>query len=95
MQIVQGMIAIIQNLETRHFETYLGCQLLWATPSTEPVSYDEVVEFYTVTLIRLLNAVKSLSDHERIAFLARLGRRKALRNGDSADGLLGEHPNAQ
>jgi hypothetical protein len=95
MQIDTGMIAIIQDHKTRHLEAYFGCQFLWATPSTEPGSFDEVVEFYTVTLIRLLNAVKSLSAHERIAFLARSGQCKALRNGDCTDGLLGEYPNAQ
>ncbi len=95
MQIDTGMIAIIQDLETRHLEAYFGHRFLWATPSTEPGSLDEVVEFYTVTLIRLLDAVKSLSAHERIAFLARSDQRNASHDGDREDGLLGQYPNAQ
>jgi hypothetical protein len=95
MQIDTGIIATIQGLETRDLEAHFGHQFLWATPSTEPGSYDEVVEFYTVTLIRLINVLKGLSAHERMQFLARSRACEGRNERDDEDGLFGQYPHAQ
>lgn len=94
MQIDTGMIVIIQNLKTRHLEAYYGLNFLWATPPTEPGSSDEVVEFYTTTVIRLLDVVKGLSAHGQLIFMARSRGLEPAHGGDCQSGLLGRYPHA-
>jgi hypothetical protein len=95
MLIETGMITIIQGLKTRHLEAYYGLNFLWATPQTEPGSCDEVAEFYTMTLIRLIDVLKGLSAHERMQFLARSQGCEARLDRDGVDGLLGTYLNAK
>ncbi|MFZ3583214.1 hypothetical protein ACOI1H_13730 [Loktanella sp. DJP18] len=94
MQIDLTMIAITQNLETQDLEAYYGLNFLWATPPSEPGSCDEVVEFYTMTLIRLLDVVKGLSAHGQLTFMARSRGLLPAHDGDCQDGLLGRYPDA-
>lgn len=85
-------IAITSNLRTRALEAWLGNALLWSTRATEPGSPDEAVEFFTTTLIELIQRVKGMSAHERIEFLRQaLAPPTHFMDAEDA-GLFGPYP---
>ena len=63
-------IRIVQNVESWQLETYYESILLWSTPVTCPGSEGEATEFYTKTLIALLDAWRGMSNHAKMALLA-------------------------
>lgn len=89
MKIATVKIAVVQDLKTRHLEAYYGSELLWSKMPTEPGSPEEVVEFYTFTLIELLATLERLSNHQRMAFLARAEGVNDAKQSESGSGFLG------
>ncbi|WP_375263409.1 hypothetical protein [Palleronia sp.] len=84
-------VSIVSNVATRELEAWLGHAHLWSTRPTEPGSADEVVEFFTTTLIRLIEVVEAMSAHERINLLAKIAAPTAS-GGERTGGILGPFP---
>lgn len=95
MQISTRKIHVISDRETRQLEAYYGLAFLWSTTPTDPGSADEVVEFYTTTLIALVEMLGGLSAHDQMAFLARAQDGPGPGRGATVLALLGEYPSPQ
>lgn len=87
----RNAVTITSNLKTQKLEAWFGGAHLWSTTPSEPGSVDEVAEFYTATLIRLLEVVEVMSAHERMQLLSK-GRASAGLPGDKPVALLGAYP---
>ena len=85
-------VRIVSNLATRELEAWLGGVLLWSTPPGEPGSADEVAEFFTTTLIRLLDVVEGMSAHERMDLLGMVAAPSLGEVGVPPGHLLGPFP---
>ncbi|NDU99881.1 hypothetical protein [Pseudoroseicyclus tamaricis] len=85
-------VSIISNIETRVLEAWLGGAHLWSTLPQEPGSADEVAEFFTVTLIRLLEVVEGMSAHERMHLLARIAASCTAQDDLPPHDVLGPFP---
>ncbi len=92
MEIVIRKIVVVQALKTRDLEAYYGKALLWTKTAAEPGSTEEVVEFYTFTLIELLTTLERFSNHRRISFLARAEEISDAEPSTPRSGLLGNYP---
>ena len=89
---IRNAVSIVSNLATRDLEAWLGSALLWATPPTEPGSADEVAEFFTETLIRLLAVIDGMSAHQRMELCARMAEVSREPENVTAGSLLGAFP---
>jgi len=83
-------IRIVQNVESRRLEAYYECILLWSTPVSCPGSEGEATEFYTKTLIALVDAWRGMSNHAKMALLAAKTSSEAGRTYDEGP-LLGDY----
>lgn len=85
-------VSIVSNIETRELEAWLGGAHLWSTSPQEPGSSDEVAEFFTVTLIRLLKVKEGMSAHERLHLLARINASSTAQDDLPPHDVLGPFP---
>lgn len=92
MEIIIRKIVVVQDLKTRDLEAYYGRELLWTKTPAEPGSAEEVVEFYTFTLIKLLTTLERLSSHKQMSFLARAEGMSDAESSAPLSGLLGNYP---
>jgi hypothetical protein len=60
-------VRILQEVETRQLKAYYGAALLWTTPVEQPGCKGEATEFYTATLIQLLETWSGMSNHAKLA----------------------------
>ncbi|WP_371154131.1 hypothetical protein [Jannaschia sp. 2305UL9-9] len=65
MQLNLQNVSIVHTIETHRLEAYYGGALLWSTPDEEPGAEGEATEFYTATVIALVNAWDGMSNHAR------------------------------
>ena len=70
MQLNLYNVSIVHITETHRLEAYYGDALLWSTPIEEPGSVGEATEFYTATVIALVNAWEGMSNHARMDLVA-------------------------
>lgn len=92
MKLFTRKIAVVQDLKTRDLEAYYGKALLWTKTPTEPGSAEEVVEFYTFTLIELMTTLERFSNHQRMSFVARFEGMSDAEQVNPPFGLLGNYP---
>lgn len=90
MQLNLQNVSIVHTIETHHLEAYYGGALLWSTPIEEPGSVGEATEFYTATVIALVNAWDGMSNHARIALVA-AGKSHVTNNYFSECPILGAY----
>ncbi|WP_089881960.1 hypothetical protein [Citreimonas salinaria] len=95
MQFSTRKITVDQDLGSRKLQAYYDCAFLWSKAPIDPGCADEVAEFYTVTLIRFLEVLETLSAHQRLELLERSRGAHAPRRGDRQVAMLGEYPDAQ
>ncbi|MGK7663544.1 MULTISPECIES: hypothetical protein [unclassified Marinovum] len=85
MQLNLQNVSIVHTIATHRLEAYYGGVLLWSTPIEEPGSEGEATEFYTATVIALVNMWEGMSNHARMALVA-------VGNSYDADDYFSECP---
>lgn len=95
MQLGTAQISIVQDIETRRLEAYHGWAYLWSKAPTDPDCADEVAEFYTVTLVRFVEVLETLSAHQRLNLLASSQQHFSSQRKARGAGFLGDYPQAQ
>lgn len=88
-------ISVFQDIESRWLNACYDGVFLWSRAVIDPGSTDEVAEIFTVTLVRFVDVLQSLSAHQRIELLAGKQRCHGPRQARRGRGVLRNYPDGE
>ena len=91
MELDLRRVRIVQDIASQRLEAYFGVGLLWSAPVEEPGCIGEATDFYTTTVIALLNAWTGMSNHAKFALLS-VGNQLTTEISGGQTPILGRYP---